>query len=105
MAGNVVRGTVAVLIAGAATALLGAGSASAATTAPAAAPAPAVSAAQPWRWVDCDDWRNRWNRDCYQNTRWYWHGDDRGHGRWDHWQNNGRGHWDYRGDDDRGYRR
>lgn len=105
MAGTATRATIALLVAGAASAVLGSGVASADTLTPAASSAPTAVTAQPWRWVDCDDWRNRWNQACYQNTRWYWHGDRYGHGRWDHWQNDGRGHWNYRGDDDRGHRR
>lgn len=111
MAGNAIRGTVALLVAGAATALLGVGSASAATTDPAASPAaPAAAAAQPWRGDWCDDWYHRYDRGCFYQTRWYWHGDNRGHGRWEQWRYDGRGHrWDHRNDipgpggwDDRG---
>lgn len=103
MVGTVTRGTIALLVAGAASAVLGVGTASAATTTPATQPASA-SAAQPWRGDYCDDWNNRWNRYCYQQTRWYWHGDRYGHGQWQEWREDGRGHWDHRGDsDNRGY--
>jgi hypothetical protein len=99
MAGTAIRGAAAVLVAGAVSAVLGVGTASAATTTPAAAPAPAATAAQPWRGDWCDDWNRRYDRNCFQTTRWYWHGDNRGHGRWEQWRYDPRGHrWNHRND-------
>lgn len=105
MVGTITRSTIALLVAGAASAVLGVGTASAATTAPATQPAPATAvAAQPWRWDYCDDWNHRWDRGCYQQTRWYWNGDRYGHGQWQEWRKDNRGHWDHRGDsDNRGF--
>lgn len=90
------RGAVLVCAAGA-LAMTGVGVASASTVSPELSPAASSTAAHPRYWDRCDDWGHRWDRDCYRNTRWYWHGDGHGHGRWDRWRwDDRRHHWDYR---------
>lgn len=97
------RGVATVLAVGALT-VVGAGSASAATTVPDGAAPTAVAVSQPWHGDWCDSWEHRWDHgydhgrywDCYHHDRWYWHGDGRGHGRWDHWRDDGRGRWYHR---------
>lgn len=81
-----VRGAAAVLALSAAGVLAGTGLASAATTTPEVAP---------FHGDYCDGWQHRWEPVCQRNTRWYWHGDQRGHGQWQQWRYDGH-RWNHR---------